>query len=423
MDILQASVVCFPLDELRGIIKTVNQDKRRQAILEKARPMLDSSELSMASDHHIAFVKYFAADITKVDFDIDIHPNANIVFHPETNQLEALRILDGESEGFTELVMEDQSRMLYDSTSKRCLYMDPTGKWWKSQGYAKWTVYQKSEVSAKPTSVVVTEGLSRSQLHGLLRSLEIRVPVKPDDLKPKSKEDLNWRKAMNSYSNNIRTVLMAMARIPSLDSEEVIPEMRVEDCLRRIEKKDDCDDEIAIYLKDQAKYFQSIWDYPIVKANLPVIQLKVQYTEQTCTKCKGIKIDPKHPAKSCPQCNATGVGMNQGMIRMNIGNKLRTLVKKGLLTLVHEPIKATSSKERPMHESKKNCGDSIAEILKNADPDTIWDLPIVKDNLPVDELKIKYAGMNPGMVRMNIGNRLRGLNKKGTLKTEAVVVE
>ena len=59
-------------------------------------------------------------------------------------------------------------------------------------------------------------------------------------------------------------------------------------------------------------------------------------------------------------------------------------------------------------------GDDIAVKLTDemAVHGDIWNCPLVKDNLDVEKLQAKYAKLNPGMVRMNIANILRGLGGK-----------
>ena len=44
--------------------------------------------------------------------------------------------------------------------------------------------------------------------------------------------------------------------------------------------------------------------------------------------------------------------------------------------------------------------------------EAIWKTPLVKNNLDVKALQARYASLNFGMVRMNLGNRLRSLFRK-----------
>lgn len=50
--------------------------------------------------------------------------------------------------------------------------------------------------------------------------------------------------------------------------------------------------------------------------------------------------------------------------------------------------------------------------------EAIWLTPLVKNNLDVKALKARYAHLNNGMVRMNIGNLLRGLFRKAAEAAE-----
>lgn len=52
-----------------------------------------------------------------------------------------------------------------------------------------------------------------------------------------------------------------------------------------------------------------------------------------------------------------------------------------------------------------NCGDDIADVLKGHNP---YDV-MAQNGIPSD----RWAGRNPGMVRMNLGNVLRGRAKRG----------
>lgn len=60
-----------------------------------------------------------------------------------------------------------------------------------------------------------------------------------------------------------------------------------------------------------------------------------------------------------------------------------------------------------------NCGDDVAAALKGADLDALTAFAASK-GLDVE----KYAGLNNGQRRMNIGNRLRNLVKKGEISVE-----
>ena len=44
--------------------------------------------------------------------------------------------------------------------------------------------------------------------------------------------------------------------------------------------------------------------------------------------------------------------------------------------------------------------------------EAIWLTPIVKNNLDVEALKLRYAELNPGQVRMNLGNLIRGIYRR-----------
>ncbi len=71
------------------------------------------------------------------------------------------------------------------------------------------------------------------------------------------------------------------------------------------------------------------------------------------------------------------------------------------------------------HSGKKslNNGDAIANILASAEPTEV--AMFVGGLLDLDLVE-KYAGLNPGQVRMNSGNRLRGIVKRGDMTTDEV---
>lgn len=62
-----------------------------------------------------------------------------------------------------------------------------------------------------------------------------------------------------------------------------------------------------------------------------------------------------------------------------------------------------------------NCGDDVAEALKGADLDALL-VFAAGNGIDVD----KYAHLNNGQKRMNVGNRLRAMVKKGEVGVEAL---
>lgn len=68
-----------------------------------------------------------------------------------------------------------------------------------------------------------------------------------------------------------------------------------------------------------------------------------------------------------------------------------------------------------------NCGDDTATALRMFEPARV--LAIAEDVLPgiaKGELATRYAKLNPGMIRMNCGNRIRAAIKKGTITKAAL---
>lgn len=73
---------------------------------------------------------------------------------------------------------------------------------------------------------------------------------------------------------------------------------------------------------------------------------------------------------------------------------------------VKRSVVPDSYKTRYRQETgEDNCGDDVAEVLKGHD---VYEV-MGQNGIPLD----RWAGRNPGMVRMNLGNVLRGRIKRG----------
>ncbi len=59
-----------------------------------------------------------------------------------------------------------------------------------------------------------------------------------------------------------------------------------------------------------------------------------------------------------------------------------------------------------------NNGDRVATAMNGLTLDEAYDLAAEVATVPVDELKAKYAHLNIGQQRMNLGNRIRGVLNK-----------
>ena len=57
-------------------------------------------------------------------------------------------------------------------------------------------------------------------------------------------------------------------------------------------------------------------------------------------------------------------------------------------------------------------GDTIAQMLRGADLETVYKIGAKELGIPVEALKTKYGHLNPGQQRMNVGNRIRGAIRK-----------
>lgn len=71
-----------------------------------------------------------------------------------------------------------------------------------------------------------------------------------------------------------------------------------------------------------------------------------------------------------------------------------------------------------------NNGDPVAQALRMFEPKKV--MAVAEKILPGikrGELKKKYAKLNPGMQRMNAGNRIRAAIKKGTITKAQLLAE
>lgn len=76
------------------------------------------------------------------------------------------------------------------------------------------------------------------------------------------------------------------------------------------------------------------------------------------------------------------------------------------------PLDVAKSYERAKDKAGKlhvDNGDKIATVLRNHDLAEIYALVSKKCDIPAAELKRKYGHLNPGMQRMNLGNKLRAV--------------
>lgn len=65
-------------------------------------------------------------------------------------------------------------------------------------------------------------------------------------------------------------------------------------------------------------------------------------------------------------------------------------------------------------KKKLDIGDSVAEFLRDFELDEIFDLAF---DLNLGSLKDRYSHLNPGMQRMNVGNRIRKVVADGNYET------
>lgn len=58
-----------------------------------------------------------------------------------------------------------------------------------------------------------------------------------------------------------------------------------------------------------------------------------------------------------------------------------------------------------------DSGDGVAKSLRGRGLDEVYEIAAGKLGISALALKRKYGHLNPGMIRMNLGNRMRAANK------------
>lgn len=64
-------------------------------------------------------------------------------------------------------------------------------------------------------------------------------------------------------------------------------------------------------------------------------------------------------------------------------------------------------------------GDAVALMLRGADLDTVYKIGAKELGVSEQELRTKYAHLNPGQQRMNVGNRVRAAIRKREAQQQA----
>lgn len=82
-----------------------------------------------------------------------------------------------------------------------------------------------------------------------------------------------------------------------------------------------------------------------------------------------------------------------------------------------DPSKADLERKERLASGQKDVGDPVAVALREcADLDEVYWLTAHHLNTTEEELKTKYAHLNPGQQRMVLGNRLRAAHKSGKVR-------
>lgn len=109
--------------------------------------------------------------------------------------------------------------------------------------------------------------------------------------------------------------------------------------------------------------------------------------------------------KSTPKAKAKAPAPKPAKAKVHVrkegGASVRTIGGKPVDLSRYEKAKA------PGGGTSYNNGDAIAEKLQGKDLDAVYDIVARALKVEVKELRKKYGALNPGMQRMNLGNRLR----------------
>ena len=95
-----------------------------------------------------------------------------------------------------------------------------------------------------------------------------------------------------------------------------------------------------------------------------------------------------------------GIATNENWSRANL---IHAAEEANIWVQVRKSVVPDSYKTR--YGRDQNCGDEIAELMKEAD------IQAVANENGID--LSRWAGRNPGMIRMNLGNVLRGRVRRG----------
>lgn len=90
-------------------------------------------------------------------------------------------------------------------------------------------------------------------------------------------------------------------------------------------------------------------------------------------------------------------------------------IVRGALTLSKKYNKGTSNAGNVSYDS----GDKLAQELRGVALEDVYDIAAKKLGVTVRSLKGQYGNLNPGMQRMNLGNRLRKLLREKAAKKAA----
>lgn len=84
---------------------------------------------------------------------------------------------------------------------------------------------------------------------------------------------------------------------------------------------------------------------------------------------------------------------------------------KGIANTFTNEVVVTPTTKNRTAAPKKDCGDDIASKLRGMDLAEVYAFAADKLGDSVKALEAKYSHLNPGMQRMNLGNRLRKVMK------------
>jgi hypothetical protein len=125
-------------------------------------------------------------------------------------------------------------------------------------------------------------------------------------------------------------------------------------------------------------------------------------TEDTTPAVAPVASKAKKAAKAKPVAKKAAKAKKAAAPRKLNGEQSRSVI----------PLEVAKAYPRTKDKAGKthvDNGDSVANRLRGLDLESVYAMAAKLADVPVKELKAKYGALNPGMQRMNLGNKIRAL--------------